>query len=93
MRVTTEQLQAIVDRLNRLTKSPEKTYIMKDGKYVSQDGNYHLSQAYGGHALHRMSNQSGGANDVLGRGHMPKKDLAELMHAYIKGIDQGKDLS
>lgn len=94
-RVTTEQLQAIVNRLNVLTNSPLQTYVTdaSTGKYISQEGNYHLSQAYGGHALHRIVGESGGVTDVLGRGHMPKKELAELMWAYIRGLEQGKELS
>lgn len=88
-RVTTAQLEAIVQRINKLTNSPEKPYADVNGKYVPQANCYHLSQAYGGYALHRMSATEGctGVNDVLSRGHMPKRELAELMWAYIRGIE------
>lgn len=91
-RVTAAHLEAIVNRINRLTNSPTKPYEMIDGKYKANIGCYHLSQAYGGYALHRMSNECGGVTDSLSRGHMPKRELAELMYAYIRGIEQNQDL-
>jgi hypothetical protein len=91
-RVSTEQLQAIVNRINTMTNSPLKPYETVEGKYVAQIGNYHLSQAYGGFALHRMQSDGGGIVDVLGRGHMPKREIAELMYAWIRGFDQAKSV-
>lgn len=90
-RVTTEQLQAIATRINMLTGSPLQPYETVDGKYVAQAGCFHLSQAYGGFALHRITNTSGGCTDVLGRGHMPKKELCELMQAFIRGYSQAQE--
>jgi len=82
-RVTEKQLQAIVDRINRITNSPAAPYI--DGK--AQIGNYHLSHAYGGVSLHRMHNESGGVSSPLSIGHVPKRELANLMWAYISGLN------
>lgn len=92
-RVTTAHLDAIVARINNMTNSPLQPYASgPSGKYEPQAGCYHLSQAYGGYALHRMSTKEGctGTNDVLSRGHMPKKELAELMYAFIRGIETAK---
>lgn len=88
-RITTANLEAIVQRINKMTNSPDKPYALKDGKYIPQANCYHLSQAYGGYALHRMTSQEGGTgvNDILSRGHMPKRELAELMYAYIRGLE------
>lgn len=89
-RVTTVHLDAIVARINTMTNSPMQPYASIDGgKYVPQAGCYHLSQAYGGYALHRMSMVEGctGTSNVLSRGHMPKKELAELMYAFIRGME------
>jgi hypothetical protein len=83
-RVTEKQLQAIVDRLNRITNSPMEPYV--DGK--AQIGNYHLSHAYGGVCLHRMFNDGGGVSSPLSTGHVPKRELAALMYAYISGINE-----
>jgi len=91
-RVTTEQLEAIVARINMITNSPLKPYESVDGKYVAQVGNYHLSQAYGGFSLHRMGNTSGGTSDVLSVGHVPKKEIANLMHAFIRGLNAAQEM-
>lgn len=83
-RVTEKQLQTVVDRLNRITGSPMSPYL--DGK--AQPGNYHLSHAYGGVCLHRMFNEGGGVSSPLSTGHIPKRELLNLMHAYISGINE-----
>ncbi len=83
-RVTEKQLQAIVDRINRITNSPAAPYI--DGK--AQIGNYHLSHAYGGVSLHRMHNEGGGVSSPLSIGHVPKRELAALMYAFICGLNE-----
>jgi len=82
-RVTDSQLQVVVDRINRITGSPMTPYT--DGKI--NIGNYHLSGAYGGVCLHRMHNQGGGVSSPLSTGHIPKRELLNLMHAYIQGIN------
>jgi len=82
-RVTEKQLEAIVDRINRITGSPPAPYI--DGK--AQIGNYHLSHAYGGVCLHRMYNAGGGVTSPLSTGHIPKRELAGLMYAFINGLE------
>ncbi len=81
--VTLTQLEAICTRINRLTDSPLSPY--SEGK--SNIGNYHLDGAYGGYALHRMDNESGGVTDVLQCGHTTKRDLAERMWAWIRGYE------
>ena len=83
-RITEAQLQAIVDRLNRITGSPAEPYV--NGK--AQIGNYHLSHAYGGVSLHRMHNDGGGVSSPLSVGHVTKRELAGLMYAFIAGINE-----
>ena len=86
-RVTEKQLQAVCDRLNRITNSPMQPYV--DGK--AQPGNYHLSHAYGGVCLHRMFNEGGGVSSPLSIGHVSKRELAALMYAYISGIETQRE--
>lgn len=86
-RGTIKHLEAIVDRINRITQSPLASYKKVDEKYVAQIGNYHLDGAYGGYALHRMHNESGGVTDVLQVGHVPKPELQRLLFAYIRGLE------
>lgn len=89
-RITDANLRAVVDRINRMTGSPmnpwESTQPISE-RIVAQIGNFHLSHAYGGVSLCRMSNEAGGVNEIFGRGHMPKRELYELMQAFIRGLD------
>ena len=87
-RITLTQLEAIIARINRAAGTPAEPYALgADGKHRAQPGNYHLSRAYGGFCLHRMSNTGGGVRDVLSCGHIPARDLANRMHAFIAGLD------
>lgn len=99
-RITDANLQAVVDRINRETGMPMKSYdvpktdaerLMYSGSQVPQAGNYHLSWAYGGVSLHRMSLTPGcsGISDVFRSGHMPKRELYERMYAFLAGLDTG----
>lgn len=88
--ITLKFLEAQILRLNHATNSPEKPYVEKDGKYEAQIGNYHLSGAYGGYALHRMYNSGGGISDVFRSGHIPKRHLSERISAMLCGIEAAK---
>ena len=86
-RITISHLQAVCDRINRATGSPLRPYVKcDDGKHHPQLGCYHLSRAYGGYSLHRMGTDDGGVSDVFGCGHVPARDLANRMHAFLDGI-------
>ena len=85
-RITRAHLDAKVATINSMTKSPTEPSRMVDGKWTANVGNYHLSGAYGGYSLHRMSNESGGVSDVFNCGHIPAKQLAALMSAYTAGL-------
>ena len=97
-RITEKQLQAVVDRINRETGMPMKSYdvpvtdaekLMYSGSQVPQAGNYHLSFAYGGVSLHRMSLKPActGITDVFRIGHVSKRELYNHMHAFLCGLD------
>lgn len=87
-RITRSHLEAIVARINRVTGSPAEPYSTgADGRAVANVGNYHLSGAYGGWCLHRMVNEGAGVSSPLTTGHVPARELAALMHAYLAGFD------
>ena len=89
-RITIANLQAVVDRINRVTGSPA-THLRREGdRNRANIGNYHLSHAYGGVCLHRMCNESGGVTTPLGSGHVPKRELYEQLHAFLRGLEIGK---
>lgn len=85
--ITIAHLEAVCARINTLSGSPLAPYTKQGGKTIANVGNYHLSGAYGGYALYRMSNGSGGVEDVLQCGHTTKRDLADRMHAFIRGYE------
>lgn len=88
-RVTKSQLQTVVDRINRITGSPMTPYTTnyETGKHTANVGNYHLSGAYGGFCLHRMYNDVGGVSSPLSSGHISKRELLNLMYAYVQGLE------
>jgi len=85
--VTKKDLKSQVDRLNREMNLPLVPYIREGDKFIAQIGNYHLSGAYGGHALHKMVTDGGGISDVFGCGHITKRDLSARISAMIAGIN------
>jgi hypothetical protein len=71
-----------------MTDSPEASWTKdKSGKFTANVGNYHLDWAYGGVALHRMQNTSGGVEDILRVGFVSKREMQKLLFAYIAGLD------
>jgi hypothetical protein len=86
-RITVGMLQATVDRINRMTGSPDKPWLIgEDGKHHANIGNYHLDGAYSGYALHRMVNDGGGI-EAITNGYRPRRELLDMMHAYIRGLE------
>lgn len=85
-RITDKDLQAVVNRINLILKTPETPYLKVGDKFIAQIGCFHLSHAYSGVALHQMQNRSGGVKDIF-YGHMPKRELYGKMQAFIKGIE------
>ena len=89
-RTTIANLQAVVDRINRVTGSPSTPWRREGDRNRANIGNYHLSHAYGGVCLHRMANESGGVTTPLGLGHVTKREMYEQMHAFARGLEIGK---
>lgn len=86
-RITRKFLEAQITTLNRITGNPEEPYSRNDdGKAVANKGNYHLDGAYGGFALYRMCNESGGCSDIFSSSHMTARKLSDLISAYMAGI-------
>lgn len=88
-RVTKNDLEVLVNRINTLTGSPETEYTKTDAGYRANPGNYHLSWAYGGVSLERMCNDSGGVTSILS-GYCSKPEMYQKLHAFLRGIDAAK---
>ena len=90
-RITYKMLQGLCDYLNKLTNSPATSYAQgEDGKYHAQIGNYHISGAYGGVNLERICNDGGAITQPIGGGFKTKRELYNLITAYIRGIEAQK---
>lgn len=85
--ITAKNLQAVCDRINKTTGSPAEPRNATGANI----GNYHLSSAYSGYALHRTVNASGGIRDISNSGYLSKRALYDLMHAYLAGYEAGKE--
>jgi hypothetical protein len=86
-RITRKDLDGAINRLNRITGNEPEPHRKEGDKWVTNLGNFHISCAYGGVALHQMMNEAGGVKDIFGQGHMPMRELYNLIHAYLKGIE------
>ena len=90
-RITRKTLDAIAARINAVTNSPMEPHTMgAEGKYHAAIGNFHISGAYGGYALHRMVTEGGGVTDVFSCGHVPARELADRMYAFVRGLEFAK---
>ena len=90
-RITIKFLNAQCTRLNRMTGSPMNPYTNSpEGTFKANVGCFHISQAYGGYCLHRMHNEGGGVSSPLSTGHIPARELSNLISAYIAGIESAK---
>lgn len=89
--ITKRDLQLAVDRVNDLTGMPKQPYALnpETGRHEPQAGCYHLSWAYGGVQLHRMSLNAGctGVTTALYTGYTTKRDLYNQIHSFIRGLE------
>jgi hypothetical protein len=85
-RITRKELDGSINYLNRITGNAAEPYRKEGDKWVANIGNFHVSGAYGGFALHQMGNEDGGIRDIFQQGHMPMRELYSLVYAYAKGI-------
>lgn len=90
-RITIKTLRQDAEMLNRMTDSAlEYSAVDSAGKRTSNVGHFHISQQYGGYALHRTMNDGGGINCIFNRGHMPARALHDLITAYRYGLEAQK---
>ena len=89
-RITKQQLQRTVDRINKIAGQPEDPWTRgEDGKLRANIGNYHLDWAYGGVKLYQMETEGGGCSDILYTGYVSKRELYGQLHAFISGLMAG----
>jgi len=93
-RVTEKQLEAVVDRINRIMGTPLTPYTKTEQGIKPNANNYHIDHAYGGVQLCKMSSREGCTGiDFTSGGHVPKRELMNYMQAFISGIYEKQELS
>ena len=91
-RITENDLRVVCNRINVITGSPREPYVRDSrGVLVACIGNYHISSAYGGVCLQRMQTEGGGVDTPINSGYVTKRELYNLMHAYIQGLENQKN--
>jgi hypothetical protein len=91
MKITKSDIDGVVKRLNILTKASLEPYTRaEDGKFHSNIGTYYVGGAYGGWKLERIVSDSGACSDPLRLGYVTKKELYNLIWAYIHGIEEAQ---
>lgn len=90
-RITKSYLQEKIDFLNQVTGRPLTPWdhASNSSHPVSNVGNFHLSQAYGGYSLHEMANEEGGIYDTFRCGHVPGRELCARINSFIEGVAVG----
>ena len=93
-RVTIKDLEAICSRINREVNGRDDVPLWRRvaGGAVQSPDVFYIDQAYGGCALYRACSegadgQSHGVSDVLRVGHRPKRELRDLMFAFLEGYE------
>ena len=86
-RITKAFLSAQVSNLNRMLGLGNEVYTYDENHKITGgiEGVYCIDGAYGGYALHRM-HKSTGESDVFNLGHVPARQLSELIDAYMRGM-------
>jgi hypothetical protein len=92
-RITQHDLEAVCRRINRTVNGTDETPLWSriDDQNVQAADVYYISGAYGGHALYRVGSDGRGAEDVFRRGHVPKRELYDLMQAFLTGVETARD--
>lgn len=83
-RVTKQNLQAVVDRINTMTRSPMQPWQRQGNLLVANVGNYHLDPFYDEFSLVRVRNEDGDVDQIIGL--LSKRDLYSHLIAFIAGL-------
>lgn len=85
MKITQRDLEAVLKRINSKAGHGEAPKYSTIGAYL-------LDGAYGGWKLAQYCNEHGGQRDITS-GFCPKKELYYQMHAFLNGMEAGKELN
>lgn len=87
-RITEQHLLATINRLNRLTgANPAAWTRRKNGALIANVGTYYLDYGFRGVSLAHILNAQGGIRQPFGPRTWTKRELADLLDAYIAGME------
>ncbi len=90
-RITRKTLDAYCEMLNRFNGHQLAAWRRTEsGELIANVGSYYVSASNGGYNLAQMANESGGISLPLAHGHVPARELYNLMRAYSMGIERQK---
>jgi len=91
MKISKAELEGSIKRLNILTGAKPEPYTRtEDGKFQANVGTFYLAGAYGGWKLEKIVSDTGAVSDPLRCGYVSKKELYNLIWAFMNGIDLGE---
>lgn len=99
-RITRRDLEAVCNRINRAIHHEQRensngrwaTGKVTNGGYQQLPDVFYIDGAYGGVALFQTcspdaNGESHGVSDVFGMGHMPKRELYNMMQGFLRGME------
>lgn len=87
--ITQKDLEGLVQRINKATRSPAKPYeTTPDGQLYVNIGNYHLDGARGGVRLLRIYNKNGDFEIINLDGDRTKRQLYNWMDGFLAGLER-----
>ena len=89
-RITSALLNTRVQLINKALGTPTETYQKVDNKHVANPGNHHIDYQNGLVSLRKMSNVGGGSSSLFG-GSCTKRELYNLMGAFLEGVCSCKE--
>lgn len=85
MRVTLSMLQNRVRFLNKKMNRPETYFNSAEDRKINA-GHFRIDCAYGGYRLEETCNDAGGVINVFNIGHIPARELMNLIYAFETGV-------
>jgi len=91
MRINRAELYSLVERINICAGKKTKPYTKdSNGNLKANVGTYCLSWAYSGVCFEQMDNEGGGVTQPFHCGYIPKRELYDLLQAFIAGLRTGQ---
>lgn len=90
MRITKRALDAVCNRINELTGNSVDAWTRVDGRNKANIGTYYIDKAYGGNKLVQICNDGGAINEIT-YGFVSKRELYNMMQAYLRGLETNKE--